>query len=110
MDEKIKSTVEKIKLLAKQNPEFAKEMQNIFGKSESSSDLPILSSVSSDVSAIRSALEIRATESLKYNFVKVPRLRDQLVIDNLRMENSSLNLQEKESDRFIFSALMHSIK
>lgn len=100
MDEKIKSTVEKIKLLAKQNPEFAKEMQNIFGKSESSSDLPILSSVSSDVSAIRSALEIRATESLKYNFVKVPRLRDQLVIDNLRMENSSLNLQEKESDRF----------
>ena len=100
MDEKIKSTVDKIKLLAKQNPEFAKEMQILFGKSEPSSDLPILTSVSSDVSAIRSALEIRATESLKYSFVKVPRLRDQLVIDNLRMENASLNLQEKESDRF----------
>ena len=100
MDEKIKSTVDKIKLLAKQNPEFAKDMQILFGKSEPSSDLPILTSVSSDVSAIRSALEIRATESLKYSFVKVPRLRDQLVIDNLRMENASLNLQEKESDRF----------
>lgn len=100
MNEKIKSTVDKIKLLAKQNPEFAKEMQILFGKSEPSSDLPILTSVSSDVSAIRSALEIRATESLKYSFVKVPRLRDQLVIDNLRMENASLNLQEKESDRF----------
>lgn len=100
MDDKIKKTIEKIKLLANQNPEFAKEMKALFGKSESSSDLPILTSVLSDVTAIRSALEIRATESLKYNFVKVPRLRDQLIIDNLRMENAALNLQEKESDRF----------
>lgn len=100
MDEKIKATVDKIKLLAKQNQEFAKEMQAIFGKSEIAPDMPILTSVSSDVSAIRSALEIRATESLKYSFVKVPRLRDQLIIDNLRMENAALNLQEKESDRF----------
>lgn len=100
MDEKLKSTVEKIKLLAQQNSEFAKEMQTLFGRSEKSVDLPILSSVSSDVSAIRSALEIRATESLKYSFVKVPRLRDQLIIDNLRMENAALNLQERESDRF----------
>ena len=100
MDDKIKKTIEKIKLLANQNPEFAKEMKALFGKSESSSDLPILTSVSNDVTAIRSALEIRATESLKYNFVKVARLRDQLIIDNLRMENAALNLQEKESDRF----------
>jgi hypothetical protein len=75
-------------------------MHALFGKSETSVDLPILSSVSSDVTAIRSALEIRATESLKYSFVKVPRLRDQLIIDNLRMENAALNLQERESDRF----------
>ena len=100
MDEKVKATVDKIKLLAKQNQEFAKEMQALFGKSEVAPDMPILTSVSSDVSAIRSALEIRATESLKYSFVKVPRLRDQLIIDNLRMENAALNLQEKESDRF----------
>lgn len=100
MDEKVKATIGKIKLLASQNPEFAKEMHALFGKLESSSDLPILSSVSNDVSAIRSALEIRATESLRYSFVKVQRLRDQLIIDNLRMENAALNLQEKESDRF----------
>lgn len=100
MDQRLLTTIKKIKLLAKQNPEFAKEMQALFVKSESFSEFPILTSVSSDVSAIRSALEIRATESLKYNFVKVPRLRDQLVIDNLRMENAALNLQEKESDRF----------
>lgn len=100
MDERIKSAVDKIKLLAKQNQEFANEMQALFGKSETLSDLPILTSVSTDVTAIRSALEIRATESLKYSFVKVQRLRDQLIIDNLRMENAALNLQEKESDRF----------
>lgn len=100
MDDRIKATIDKIKLLAKQNQEFAKEMQAIFGKYEAAPDIPILTSVSSDVSAIRSALEIRATESLKYSFVKVPRLRDQLIIDNLRMENAALNLQEKESDRF----------
>ena len=100
MDEKIKSTIEKIKLLAQQNTEFAKEMHTLFGKFETPVDLPILSSVSTDVTAIRSALEIRATESLKYSFVKVPRLRDQLIIDNLRMENAALNLQERESDRF----------
>ena len=100
MDEKIKSTVEKIKLLAQRNSEFAREMHTLFGKSETPVDLPILSSVSTDVTAIRSALEIRATESLKYSFVKVPRLRDQLIIDNLRMENAALNLQERESDRF----------
>ena len=75
-------------------------MHTLFGKSETPVDLPILSSVSTDVTAIRSALEIRATESLKYSFVKVPRLRDQLIIDNLRMENAALNLQERESDRF----------
>lgn len=100
MDDRIKATIDKIKLLAKQNQEFAKEMQALFGKSEAAPDMPILTSVSSDVSAIRSALEIRATESLRYSFVKVPRLRDQLIIDNLRMENAALNLQEKESDRF----------
>ena len=49
MDEKINATVEKIKLLAKQNSEFAKEMQNLFGMKEPSLDLPILTSVSNDV-------------------------------------------------------------
>ena len=38
MDEKIKTTIEKIKLLAQQNSEFAKEMQTLFGKSETSVD------------------------------------------------------------------------
>lgn len=103
MDEKLKATVDKIKQLAKQNNEFAVEMYSLFGntiKDENPQEIPAITSISGNVAAIRSALEIRATESLSYNFVKVQRLRDQLIIDNLRMENAALNLQEKESDRF----------
>ena len=103
MDEKLKTTVDKIKQLAKQNDEFAVEMYSLFGntgKGNNPQEIPAITSITGDVAAIRSALEIRATESLSYNFVKVPRLRDQLIIDNLRMENAALNLQEKESDRF----------
>ena len=103
MDEKLKATVDKIKQLAKQNNEFAVEMYSLFGntgKGDNPKEIPAITSISGNVAAIRSALEIRATESLSYNFVKVQRLRDQLIIDNLRMENAALNLQEKESDRF----------
>ena len=100
MDEKIKSTVYKIKLLAEQNPVFYQEMQKLFGKTASASDININSNISSDITAIRSALEIRANASITYSFVKYQRLRDQLIIDNLRMENAALNLQDPEADRF----------
>ncbi len=100
MDEKIKSTVYKIKLLAEQNPEFYQEMQKLFGKTASASDININSNIASDITAIRSALEIRANASITYSFVKYQRLRDQLIIDNLRMENAALNLQDPEADRF----------
>ena len=100
MDEKIKSTVHKIKLLAEQNPEFYQEMQKLFGKTASASDVNMNLNIFSDIAAIRSALEIRANASITYSFVQNPRLRDQLIIDNLRMENSALNLQDPEADRF----------
>lgn len=100
MDEKIKATVHKIRLLAEQNSEFSQEMRKLFGKTASASLVNISSNLSSDITAIRSALEIRANESITYNFVRNQRLRDQLIIDNLRMENAALNLQDPESDRF----------
>lgn len=100
MDEKIKSTVRKIKLLAEQNPEFYQEMQKLFGKTASASDVNMNLNIFSDIAAIRSALEIRANASITYSFVQNPRLRDQLIIDNLRMENAALNLQDPEADRF----------
>ena len=100
MDEKIRSTVRKIKLLAEQNPEFNHAMQKLFGNAVSASEVNIDSNISSDISAIRSALEIRANASITYSFVKNQRLRDQLIIDNLRMENAALNLKDPEADRF----------
>ena len=100
MDEKIKSTVHKIKLLAEQNPEFYQEMQKLFGKTASASDVNMNLNIFSDIAAIRSALEIRANASITYSFVQNPRLRDQLIIDNLRMENAALNLQDPEADLF----------
>ena len=100
MDEKIKATIEKIKLLSKQNEEFNQEMRKLFGKTIPASADSIPNSVLEDISAIRSALEIRANVSVSYDFVKEQRLRDQLIIDNLRMENAALNLKEPEEDRF----------
>lgn len=100
MDEKLIATGNKIKLLAEQNPEFNQTMQKLFGNTVSASVVNINSTITEDISAIRSALEIRANASLTYSFVINQRLRDQLIIDNLRMENAALNLKEPEADRF----------
>ena len=100
MDEKIKATLQKIKALSEQNLEFAQELRKMFGKASSASVVSVPGSVSNDVSAIREALEIRANKSISYDFVKEQRLRDQLIIDNLRMENAALNLQQNETERF----------
>lgn len=100
MDEKLIATVNKTKLLAEQNPEFNQTMQKLFGNTVSASIVNINSTITEDISAIRSALEIRSNASLTYSFVRNQRLRDQLIIDNLRMENAALNLKEPEADRF----------
>ena len=99
MDEKLKTTIEKIVQLSKHNPEFDVELRkrlNINSSGNSSLD----NSVPQNISAIRSALEIRGDQSINYDFVVEGRLHDQLLIDNLRMENASLNLTEKEVTRF----------
>ena len=75
-------------------------MQKLFGNTVSASVVNINSTITEDISAIRSALEIRSNASLTYSFVRNQRLRDQLIIDNLRMENAALNLKEPEADRF----------
>ncbi len=94
MDEKLKTTIQKIQLLAAQKPEFAQEMRVIFGGN--SNDYVL----TDDIKAIREALEIRAMPSITFNFINEQRIKDQLIIDNLRMENSALNLKLSEQDRF----------
>lgn len=100
MNEKIKIAVDKILLLSKQNVEFKNEMRRLFGDSFPASNTSNVSSVIDDISEIRAALEIRGNHSIDYSFVNEQRLREQLFIDNLRMENAALNLKDKEIDRF----------
>lgn len=100
MDEKLVATIKKIKTLSQQNHEFAREMRKMFGNSPSASVISTPLEISNDIYAIREALEIRANKSISYDFVKEQRLRDQLIIDNLRMENAVLNLQLTEEERF----------
>ncbi len=75
-------------------------MRRLFGKTIPASTISSQVSVAGDIAEIRAALEIRGNHSVDYGFVKEQRLREQLFIDNWRMENAALNLKEKEVDRF----------
>ena len=52
-------------------------------------------SLSENVAEIRRILRIEASQSIDYSFIpdKYQRVRDQLIIDNLRMENSRLDIK-----------------
>lgn len=103
MDEKLKSTIDKIVQLSKQNSEFDAELRKRLEITSSANVVSSRMSICDDVHAIRETLEIRANNSISYEFILAKgnqRLRDQLLIDNLRMENAALNLKEKELERF----------
>lgn len=101
MDEKVQATLDKIIKLAQQNHEFDTELRKRLRMTSSAISVHVSStSIKDDVTAIREALEIRANKSISYDFIKEQRLRDQLIIDNLRMENAALNLQDNENERF----------
>lgn len=96
--EKIIEQIDKIEQYSRKpgNEWLLAELKNRFGNS----NMLDSSRVSDDVAFIRSALSIKANNSIKYDFITNQRLKDQLIIDNLRMENAAYNLQEKEIDRF----------
>lgn len=96
--EKIIEQIDKIEQYSRKpgNEWLLAELKSRFGNSNMSDS----SRVSDDVAFIRSALSIKANNSIKYDFITNQRLKDQLIIDNLRMENAAYNLQEKEIDRF----------
>ena len=100
MDDKLKSTLDKVIRLTQQNAEFGSELRKALQIKPSASSVNIGAGITSDVQAIREALEIRANKSIAYDFIQHQRLRDQLIIDNLRMENAALNLQQDEKERF----------
>jgi hypothetical protein len=57
--------------------------------------------IKSDTEAIRNYLEIRANVSIDFAFIKNERVKRQLIKDNLKMENSRLNIQIiNDTERF----------
>lgn len=99
MDDNIKSVLHKVVQLTRQNSEFNTELRKALDIAPSATSV-FNNNVSKEITAIREALEIRANASVSYGFVKEQRLRDQLIIDNLRMENAALNLKGQENERF----------
>lgn len=54
-----------------------------------------------DIRFIREALQIKGDNSLHYNYISNVSLRNQLLVDNLRMENNALDFQTiDETERF----------
>lgn len=56
--------------------------------------------ISSDTKVIRQALFIKGEISIDFDFINSNRVKNQLVIDNLRMENVRLNLEMPDLERF----------
>ncbi len=98
MDEKLLSAIDRIVLLGRQNPEFDAELRRRLGLPAGQTH--ISGKVADDVTAIREALEIRANKSISYDFIGEQRLRDQLIVDNLRMENAAIDIRKTEDERF----------
>lgn len=101
MDDRLKLVLHKVIQLTRENPEFNTELRKALEIAPSAMGAHIIdNSVARDITSIREALEIRANVSVSYRFVVEQRLRDQLIIDNLRMENAALNLKQPEEERF----------
>ena len=56
--------------------------------------------VKKDISEIRENLQMRGQQSIDYSFVRDEVVRNQLRVDNIRMENAALNMSMSDTERF----------
>lgn len=87
MDEKLLSTIKKIKILSEQNSEFRQEMQKLFGKTVSAS---VVKDDDRRISHIEKYLGldyyVDSMESIiDYSFINEDEVRDKLISDNREM-------------------------
>lgn len=87
MDEILIATIQKIKMLAEQNPEFRQEMEKLFGKAVSTS---IHNNFDERIAHIEKYLGLDYyTDSIQsvidYSFISEPEIRAQLISDNREM-------------------------
>lgn len=100
MEPKKIAMVDKIYRLAQQDPEFSAALRAKLAISTIADTATIPHGLKEDVRTIREVLEMRANCSISYDFVSNVAVRQQLLIDNLRMENVVLNLKLADYDRF----------
>ena len=95
MNTKYKAIINKIVLLCQQEPEFDTELRNRLNI-----QYPAFSSYNGrEIRRIREILEIRAENSISYDFIAISLIRERLILDNLRMENAAMDLTLK--NRFV---------
>ena len=100
--EQLKKLLDFIDELAKDrgNAWFVKELAQRYSSGSS------IQVVANDVKSIRDALHIKADNSIKYEYIDNAILRNQLLVDNLRMENYALDYQTiDETERFYYFCL-----
>lgn len=88
--------IDKIEQYAKTDPWLMSELRRRFGGENDYS-------IAQDIKEIRAALQIRGQNSISYAFIANTVLRNQLLVDNLRMENYALDLETiDETERFYY--------
>ena len=93
---KILDHIDKIEQYAKTDPWLMSELRRRFG---GGNDYLI----AQDIKEIRATLQIRGQNTISYAFITNTVLRNQLLVDNLRMENYALDLQTiDETERFYY--------
>lgn len=100
MDVRLNDTIDKVCRLSDKNPEFGRELWKRLSIAYSANSAYLNTSVSNDIKIIREVLEIRADCSITYDFVVDLHIKNQLVVDNLKMENIVLNLKIGAEERF----------
>lgn len=81
----------------KDNYWFLEELRNRYGSKKS------LNSIANDISFIRSALNIRGNNSLQYEYITDATLKNQLIVDNLRMENYALSFVSGDNTERLYN-------
>lgn len=76
------------------------ELVNETMESRSEINIYEIAAVKQDTNAIRASLNIRGDISINYDFVHIERIKNQLLMDNLRMENCRLDMSKDDTSRF----------
>lgn len=105
MDPKLDNILKLVVAAALKHPELADELRKKLPTTTSSANSAMIIQIGNDVKQIRNLLSIDADVSIDYSFIPDKNTRNQLIIDNLRMENAAYDLKVSEIERFFSSCV-----